>query len=334
MPDRVSVIMATYNTRKEYLDDSIKSMLSQTYNNIELVIVCDGCEDEYSYICSSFKDERIKVLLNDKNRGLPYSLNRAVKESSGEFIARMDSDDISLPTRIEEELNYLKKNKLDICGTSAYLFGNENGKKRLVFNSVDDIMVQLLFRATLIHPTVIGKKSVFIDNKYDEKYKDAEDFELWSRLSNNYKIGIYDKCLLRYRVHGKQISVKKGNIQRDLSRKIIRKNTSYVTGEFNEGIFDCLWMLSGREKITKTNYRRFSELIDYVIKENSKYNNYSTRSLKRVFYNRFFELLLKNKIIVGDFCSIKKIVKMYNLCDIVCFSLNKLWSHRPKGKDA
>ena len=332
--DKVSVIMATYNTKKEYLDESINSILNQTYSNIELIVICDGCNDEYSYICSHFKDERIRVLLNNKNKGLPYSLNRAIAKSSGKYIARMDSDDISLPTRIEEEMNYLKKNKLDICGTSAYLFGKEKGKKGLMFNSDDEVRVQILFRASLVHPTVIGKKAVFIDNMYDEKYRDAEDFELWSRLSDNYRIGVCDRCLLRYRVHDKQVSVKKGVRQRELSKMIIKKNASHITGKYNEKVFNCLWMLSGREKITKSNYRRFSELIDYVIEENNRFKKYDSDSLKRVFYNRFFLFLLKNRIAVKDFCSLKKIFKIYNLSDVTCFFLSKIGLYRLKGKNA
>ena len=96
---KVSIIMSTYNTPEEFLKKSIDSILNQTYSNIEFIIVCDGNREEYEKI-KKINDNRIKVLLNDNNRGLPYSLNFAIENSTGDYIARMDSDDIAINDRI------------------------------------------------------------------------------------------------------------------------------------------------------------------------------------------------------------------------------------------
>lgn len=324
MSDKISVVMSTYDTPVNYLNEAICSILEQTYSNIEFVIICDGSEKEYQYILANYKDERMKVLLNRQNRGLAYSLNRGISESSGRYIARMDSDDISLPDRLERELDYLKRKKLDLCSSAVYPFGDRYGRKVRLFNSREDIRVSMLFMATLMHPTVIGKREVFEKNKYNEDYICAQDFELWSRLIDGYNIGYYDKPLLMYRIHEKQATVEKKKIQYEMARRIIEKNASKINGEYDEKIFKCLWLLGGREKITKTNYQEFSQLIDYTLGVNNMYKKYDEKSMKRIFNNRFFELMIKYKVFTCGLPSIKKLLHFYNLEDLAIYCLNKV----------
>lgn len=323
MHDKISVIMSTKDTPKEFLDASINSILTQTYNNIEFIIICDGSEEDYNYISSSYNDKRMKLFLNKTNKGLAFSLNEAVQKSTGTYIARMDSDDISLPNRLEKELAYLKRYRLDVCGTSAYYFGNKKGKKRLLFNSSSDLKTQLLFRSVLIHPSVLGKRSFFRKNHYNEEYLCSQDYELWARVSDKSKMGVLDKCLLKYRMHNNQISVAKKEMQRKLAKEIIKTNAAKITNKYDEKIFECLWFLSGREKITNNNYRRLSSLIDYTLEKNSIFRNYDKKSMKKVFYNRFFEEVIKNGVIVGDLSSMNKILRFYNFIDLIFYYLNK-----------
>ncbi len=314
--DKVSVIMSTYNTPKSYLRSAIDSILSQTYKNLELIVVCDGSKEEYNYLKSEYKDDRIKLILNEENKGLPYSLNLGIEKSTGKYIARMDSDDISLTNRISEELEFLRRSDLDLCGTSALLIGNTRGKKKLLFNSPEEIEVQLLFRATLIHPTIIGKRCLFERYKYDNDFTCSQDFELWSRMSGNCRIGNCDKCLLEYRVHKKQASFEKSQIQRELSRRIIEKNSSKITGKYDEKICKCLWFLSGREKITKKNYKEFSRMIDYTLEKNHEFCKYDDKLIKKIFYNRFFEQIIKNRIYIGNLTCFGKVLHSYNVSDL------------------
>lgn len=324
MRDKISVIMSTKDTPKEYLDASIRSILSQTFNNIEFIIVCDGSEEDYQYINAKYDDPRIKVLLNRVNKGLPYSLNRAISNCTGNYIARMDSDDISMPDRLEKELAFIKKNKVDICGTTARYIGDKKGTKRLLFNSPADLKSQLLFRSVLIHPTVFCKRSFFEKNRYSERFLCSQDYELWSRTSEKNTFGILKRRLLLYRVHDKQASVSKKKIQQDFAKEIIRSNASKITGEYDEKIFECLWFLSGRERVTGQNYKKLSKLIDYTLKMNRVYRNYEEKSIKKVFYNRFFEEIIKEKAFVVDIGSLKKIIKLYNIIDLFYYYSNKL----------
>ena len=326
MNEKISVIMSTYNTPRDYLKESIESILGQTYTNLELIIICDGTKDEYQYILSNYKDEKVKVLLNRQNKGLAYSLNRGISESSGQYIARMDSDDISLPNRLTEELDYLKRNKLDLCGTAAYSFGDKYDKKSRLFISPEGLKIWMLFMATLIHPSVLGKKELFLDNKYNESYLCAQDFELWSRIIDNYRIGYCSKPLLRYRIHDKQITTKKGQLQRQMAEKIIRKNATKISGMYDEKVFRCLWLLGGRERIKESNCKELNELIDYVLVLNHTNKKYDEKLMKKIFYSRFFELVLKYRIAIHDFAMIKKIVRLNNLKDMAFYGTDKILS--------
>lgn len=311
---KVSVIMSTYKTEESILNEAINSILNQSYENIEFIIVCDGDIEEYSRI-KAIDNPNIKVLLNETNKGLPYSLNLAIRNSTGEYIARMDSDDIAIEDRIEKQINFMEKHKeIGVCGTNAILFGKQNGKKEIYLNTEEQIKIQLLYRATLIHPTVMIRRCVVDEYKYNEEFTCAQDFELWSRVSEKYKIAILPIIGLRYRVHEKQASIEKQHLQKKLSMRIIKNNSIKITGEQEERIYKTLYILGGRDELTKNNYIEISNNIDYMIEKNIKYNK---NDLKKVLYNRFFELIIKNKIFSLNFNVLKKCFKIYNLREIL-----------------
>ncbi len=309
--------MATFKTDKEMLMESINSILNQTYTNFEFIIVCDGDEEEYNFI-KKIDDKRIKVLKNSENMGLPYSLNKAITAATGNYIARMDSDDISLPNRLKIQLDFLESHPdVFLCSTYVKQFGAINDSKKILFNNCEQVKCQLLYRAVLVHPTVMGRKEVFQQFKYNNEFKCSQDFELWSRISEKYKIAVIPSIQLNYRVHNKQASIEKMKIQEEFSKKIIYENSKKINGKYEEQIFECLCVLGGREKLTKENYLKISNEIDYIIEQNKKYKNYGVKELKMILYNRFFELILKNKIFVFNFSVLKKCLKFYNLKDIL-----------------
>lgn len=315
---KVSVIMSTYKTDKKMLMDSINSILNQTYTNLEFIIVCDGDKEEYEFLENAIKDDRVILLKNSKNMGLPYSLNLAIEKANGEYIARMDSDDISLPNRIQTQVEFLEKNQdIVLCSTYVVAFGNIQKNLKLFLKNPEQIRIQLLYRATMIHPSVMAKSEIFKKFKYNEKFKYAQDFELWSRVSDYYKISVVQKCCLKYRIHNKAISSEKKAMQDDFSKKIIRNNSLKITGKFEERIFNCLCVLGGKEKLTKKNYSIISKDIDYIISQNNIYNKYDTKQLKKVLFNRYFELIIKNKIFTLNLSVLKKCIKLYNFQDLL-----------------
>ncbi|URZ06307.1 glycosyltransferase [Clostridium felsineum] len=213
---KVSILMPTYNS-EDYLEESIESILNQTYRDFEFIIINDGSNDNSLDIINNYadKDDRI-VVVSRKNKGLVYSLNEGIALSKGEYIARMDSDDISIYNRIEKQVDILDNNKnVDILGTTVQVIGNITEQQKNIYNNAfsinfdaSNIRDVFLTSCAIPHPSVMLRKEVIIKiGGYSEKYATAEDYDLWLRaLRKGYNISKMDEVLLKYRIHTKSKS--------------------------------------------------------------------------------------------------------------------------------
>lgn len=183
---KLSVVMSTYNETIEELRRSIDSILNQTYNEFEFIIVCDNSEHKEAIKLSNeykTKDARIKLLFNDKNRRLPYSLNKGIDHANGEYIARMDADDESFPQRFEIQMQYIEKYKCSLVGANI-IVKRENREIKINFPEVID--KKLLAGCLVAHSAVIFNKQDFYDVGGYRELQPAEDYDLWLRfLSDN-----------------------------------------------------------------------------------------------------------------------------------------------------
>ena len=197
----VSCVMSTYN-RYDCLNESVDSILNQTYKNIELIIVLEKSENQNKIesILKKYKDKRIKIIKNEKRLGFAASLNIGIEESKGKYIARMDDDDISLPERFAKQVDFMEKHpEIGISGTAAQTFGKYNNKID-VLTDPEELKTISLIRTPFIHPTVIMRKDLL--DKYDLRYSTeffSEDYELWSRAIDKFPISNIDEVLLMYR---------------------------------------------------------------------------------------------------------------------------------------
>lgn len=212
----ISVIMGAYNS-EEFISQAIESILNQKYRNFEFLIIEDNSIDSTLSIIEDYarRDKRIRVIRNQKNMGLGYSLNLGMREAKGDFIARMDADDISLSNRFDCQVSFLKKNPDVVCvGTSAKRFGDIHGLSRLfnvchVPESHDDIKAWLLLGTPMFHPSVMFNARLMreIGLNYNPDYRRAQDYELWSRLVFKGEMRNIDKPLHCYRYSKKMASV-------------------------------------------------------------------------------------------------------------------------------
>lgn len=200
----ISVVMSVYNG-EPYLSEAIESILQQTYSDFEFVIINDGSTDNSLSIIKSFqeKDERI-VLVSRENKGLIASLNEGIELAKGKYIARMDADDISQPTRFEQQVDFMEKNEaVVVCGTWIEQIYIDGRKPKLTkyYTSSKEIKTQLLFSCPFAHPSVFIRKSTLITNniRYNNKFVHAEDYYLWTELSRFGEFANLNKALLRYR---------------------------------------------------------------------------------------------------------------------------------------
>jgi len=204
----VSVLMSVYNNEK-YILDSIKSIIKQSYKNIEIIIINDCSDDKSRELIRSFNDSRIKLYDNKKNIGLTKSLNKGIKKCRGKYIARIDADDIMHPKRIEKQVEFMeKKNKVAVLGTALTLIDENNkiiGKRDYPVNKIKRIILR---RNPLAHPSVMIRKNMLPKKGYDERLKTAQDYDLWLRINKKNKIANLSEYLLKYRLHEKAIKAK------------------------------------------------------------------------------------------------------------------------------
>jgi glycosyltransferase involved in cell wall biosynthesis len=214
---RVTVLMPGYNGEK-YLNDSIESILKQTYTDFELLIIDDASEDNSKKIINSYNDNRIKLISNNVNLGLIKSLNNGLKLARGEYIARMDTDDISHPERLERQVKYLDEHPdIGICGTWVQTTGILKHTWRFPIEH-DEIRATLFIKNSIAHPSVMMRKDLLIKNHlyYDEHYRHVEDYELWVRSSRLIHLSNIGEVLLNYRLHKGQVGKIYCNEQRSL----------------------------------------------------------------------------------------------------------------------
>jgi glycosyltransferase involved in cell wall biosynthesis len=194
----VSVLLCVFNGA-DTVEAAVESIVSQTLRDWELIIVDDGSTDGTRTALARYTDPRIRVVYNDKNRGLPASLNIAFRHSSGELIARMDADDIALPDRLAKQARFLSEHpEIDVLGGAALLLGVDGLSTR---RETHEEMASYAFTENpLIHPTVMLRRSFLEElGGYDETIRRAEDYDLWLRGIARFRYYNLQEPLIRYR---------------------------------------------------------------------------------------------------------------------------------------
>jgi glycosyltransferase involved in cell wall biosynthesis len=206
----ISCILPNFNGEK-YLGQAIESILAQDFPDFEFLILDDGSLDRSKEIIERFAtlDKRIKPFFL-KKQGLVSILNFGLENSKGKYIARMDSDDISLPNRFSTQINYLKQPNIGLVGSGIYVINESGSFLKYGHYPSDIILNKMMLDANYIaHPTVIFKRELLDKvGRYSKVFRHAEDYELWLRLSRVTNIINTKEKLLVYRQHKNSISVK------------------------------------------------------------------------------------------------------------------------------
>lgn len=226
---KISVIMPVYNTKEEYLRDAIESILNQTYKNFEFIIINDGSTNNAEEVILSYKDTRIKYY-KQKNQGLSETLNKGFDLAKGEYIARMDSDDISLPERLEKQVCFMDNSpNIGICGSWAKFFPSEKGT--IIKHPREPKYIDFILGCRIVHPTVMLRKELFdyYNLRYNKEYDCAEDYELWSRAVRFVKFYNIPEILLNYRWHENNVSVASRKKQIVVANKIVDNMLNYLS---------------------------------------------------------------------------------------------------------
>ena len=217
----ISVVLPVFNGAS-HIEVSVRSILDQTFDDFELIAINDGSTDSTLEILQSIGagDSRL-VLVSRENRGLVASLNEGIDVARGDWIARMDADDISEPNRFERQLQRLAEKNADICGSWVQFFGATDARILRHAESDEAIKAELLFGAPFAHPSVMMKATLARQLRYDPVWEKCEDYDLWERAARaGWRMTNVPEVLLRYRKHDLQISSEFSFYQQQLSQKI------------------------------------------------------------------------------------------------------------------
>lgn len=301
----LSAVMLVYNGEK-HLREAIDSVLNQSFKEFEFIIINDGSTDSSLDIINQYSDDRIRIINNITNLGIPRSRNIGLKEAQGEFLAWCDCDDLNFPDRFEEQINFLKANGKYIACGSWQLYSN--GKKYLVHKTKKQpelVKAMLLFKPSIMNPTSMLRLSMINGNKlyYNTDLTIAEDHDLFLRCSMAFPLTNIQKVLVKYRASETSI-IKKFKSQENESDKI--HNVIYTEALNYLGITPTKSDLLNHS--LSCSDKKFASFIEFK----SCYNWLITLKLKNI-HTKMYNNKALNKVLANHFYIISKKASIYGL---------------------
>jgi glycosyltransferase involved in cell wall biosynthesis len=288
----VSVLMPVYNAG-DFVKGSIESILKQSYSNFELIIINDGSTDTSEEIILSIKDPRIQYFKNESNLGLIKTLNKGIDLCKGEYIARIDADDISLPERLKKQIEFMEKNReVGVCGSDYIHFGKGKQMVLTAHHEHDWILGWMLFNSSVVHPALMIRTSVIKNENpyFNSDYKHVEDYELWSRLIFKVKFADVPETLLKYRIHASQVSRQYRNEQIENGNKVRRNLLENAGFKFGEREFKVHCLLGNSQIITSLNdLAVLSVWFSKMLEQNKKINLIDQAILEKILAKQWYD---------------------------------------------
>jgi len=302
----ISVVMSVYNGEK-YLEEAIESILAQTYSNFEFIIINDGSTDGSLDVIKKYINNDKIILITRENKGLPCSLNEGIRLSKGKYIARMDADDISLPTRLEEQIIFMEKNRdVGICGCSVL---DLDTNSKWILTSYDKrLKVELLFSSVFAHPSVMIDRKMMIENNlfYNETFFQSQDFELWVRIAKYTKFANLKNPLLRYRILEDSISrVADKNIEKrylvikSIFERYLKQMDIQNTEEENRLHFNLT--VNTRMKENAIEFTHLKKYFSKIVRVNNEKQVFDKIELKKVLGKKWLWNMIYRKDIKALF---------------------------------
>ncbi len=320
---KVTIYIPLYNREKE-IGRAIEGILNQTYTDFELLIIDDGSTDNSLQVVNSFKDKRIRLVRNDKNKGVVYTRNRAFELAKGEYLAINDSDDYSYPERIQLQVDYLDKNKeVGILGGQA---------KRIYSNNTHDIWkypcrseeikCRLFWGSSMINSTLMMRKDLMqkYNLNYNSNFPVAEDYDLFERAQEYFALRNLDRVCIEYYSHPDNLTNTQQELMNlkafDINKRQLEKLNIILSPE---QMYIWFKVFSYKFSFTKEELVELLSLGIEIISANKKNNFYYNEKLfinelVKKIYNCFY-----HSKIFGSYILFKK----SQLADLMSFSLKE-----------
>lgn len=332
----VTVFIPMYNC-EQYISQSLESIINQTYSNLEILIIDDGSTDKTMEIVNSYRDNRIRLIKNKENKGIPYTRNLALLESTGIYMAIMDADDIALPNRIEKQVEFMEENKdIDALGSLFETFSESTNIKRKFKKIIGKVkmnqpksMASEEIKAGLIFSNRIGNPTALIrletikkyNLSYNLDYFVAQDYDMWVQLSKVGRLFILPEVLLKYRFGHSNIT-KKSKVNKLLKRKRIidsihKDILNYYKFELTEEEIKVFNEFFGdddsQSKINDSTLDNLPKLLAKILKQNRDNRLFNEQLFIKVIRDTVFDILSNRKI---------GLIKKYYLYIKVCKTSN------------
>ncbi len=295
----LSIIIPVFN-REKYIEETVLSLLAQSFDDFELIIIDDGSTDNSLRIINSFRDPRIKIIENYQNKGIVYSRNAGLKLAKGNFIAPFDSDDIALPDKFEKQIKFLKENPdFGMVGSWVKLIDSKGKplKKRWKLNAApESIPANLLFRNYFAQPAVVIRKEAIPKGGYKTGFDVGEDYRMWVDIVKMYKAYNLPEYLVCCRQHDENISY--GNEMKNI--KYERLIYSYLFNQLkitvDDKVLNSILLIKNDNTIKKKEQlSAIEDLLILILEQNNKLAVYNQKQLNKVVLNRWLKVCLKSK---------------------------------------
>ena len=295
----LSIIMPVFN-REKYIEETVLSLLAQSFDDFELIIIDDGSTDNSLRIINSFHDPRIKIIENHQNKGIVYSRNAGLKIAKGNFIAPFDSDDIALPDKFEKQIKFLNENP-DFGMVVSWVKlidskGNPLRKKWKLDADPESIPANLLFRNYFAQPAVVIRKQAVPKGGYKTGYDVGEDYRMWVDIAKKYKTYNLPEYLVYCRQHNDNVSYGSKTKNTKYEHLIYSYLFNRLEIKVDDNVLNSILLIKNDMAIKKKEeLSAIENLLVLILKQNKKLNVYNQKQLIKVVSNRWLKVCLKSK---------------------------------------
>lgn len=287
--------MAAYNAQK-YIKEAISSILHQSFDDFELLIVNDGSTDQTVAAVQSFTDPRIRLIHNASNQGLVFTRNRALDQARGEFIAVLDSDDIAVPERLQSQYDYMVQHPdIVLCSGHAALMdeqGTATGQQFII--PTDFVNMEVFFGNPFINPAAMFKADILRELGGYRSFAPAEDFDFFLRVSEKYQVANLDQLLVYYRIHSQNTSAIKPAKIREIETSILKEMYFRWGMPVDDPFLDLHYLLYSK------NYHAISfpdilKVVTTLKLANERSPRFSKRDLDTLIFKKWYEIIVIKK---------------------------------------
>lgn len=293
----VTIFTPTYNVGN-YILDTIRSVLNQTYEDFEYIIVDDNSTDATVALIKSIEDPRIRLIQNTSNQGISYNRNLAITEARGKYIAMIDGDDLAHPERIETQVEFLEKNpQYGLLGTGISYIDKEGNKLPDVITydiPDDEIPARMLFSNYIATSSTLIRKEAIQNILFDSSYVVAEDYDVWLKIIRLWKIGQIRKPFTYYRIHDSSISIQRSTLMEECEHKILKRQLQELQCELSSEEYQLVFDLGKNNQ--EPYFERFeivNRTFGKIFNANKKSKIYNYDSLQSLLF-RFWYIFYLN----------------------------------------